>query len=82
MCEKCVDRFSGKPPEIEGGQFGAEFYELPYTDGYGNTHTNTQFRILSEDDEHWHLTGLSASVVWLNDLIKVLQEAKAKLGGK
>ncbi len=75
MCEKC-DKigWNGQQPEIAGAQFGVDFYNLPYI-ADGKLHQNPQFRIFSEDDTYWHYTGLSASVLWLKDLLGVIEEA-------
>lgn len=80
MCKKCGNRDSRRVSVISGAQFGIEFYDLPYKTEKGITDPNPQFRILSEDDELWHQTGCSASVLWLKDLAKVVDRA-IKLAG-
>jgi len=76
MCDRCneIDWDCTKTPKIVGGQFGIDFYNLPYTSD-GKRHLNPQFRIFTEDDELWHFTGFSASVFWLKDLLDVVREA-------
>ena len=71
MCNKCDETHDGAQPELAGIQFGVEFNNKPYD----NNRHNWQFRVLSEDDEYWHHTNLSASIMWLPDLIEQLQRA-------
>lgn len=72
MCHNCgkFRRSSGRPPLIAGTIFGLDFEDLP--DG---TNRNAQFRLYVEDDEFWHPKEFSASVLWLEDLRNVINQA-------
>lgn len=49
----------------------------PVNGSLGPNTGEMQFIILVEDDENWHEQTTSGSVAWLDDLIDVLQAAKA-----
>lgn len=79
MCQNC-EKFrhsSGRPPLIAGAIFGLDFEDLP--DG---TSRNQQFRLYVEDDEFWHPKAFSASVLWLEDLRNVIDQAIERLRKK
>jgi hypothetical protein len=45
----------------------------------GKNDPHVEIRLLGEDDEHWWATDVCFSSSWLDDYIKVLQDAKAML---
>ena len=61
---------------ILGEQFGVEFKQR----GHKDNHICIQ--LLNEDDENWFDKGKSFSSYWIDDLIQVLNLAKAELESK
>jgi hypothetical protein len=57
--------------ELKGIQFGVRFVER------GPKDKHVCIQLLSEDDETWFEVGNSFSSFWLDDLIQVLERAKA-----
>ena len=78
MCQNCddVNWDSTQRPKHAGSCYGIDFFDLPYVPaGETKAVSNPQFRVFVEDDGLWHMTKLSGSVHWLNDLAQVFKEA-------
>lgn len=58
---------------IKNDLFGVKFEQR------GPDDKHIMARLLIEDDTNWHETDVSFSSFWIDDLIAVLQRAKAKL---
>ena len=77
MCShcNCIGWDPTHKPLVTGRQFGIGFCNSPYTCDNGRIDPNPQFRVFSEDDGLWHYTGLSASVMLMKDLVRVINRA-------
>jgi hypothetical protein len=62
--------------KILGKQFGVKF------EGRGVDDKHILVRLLTEDDETWHETGVCCSSFWIDDLIEVLQQTKSYLNAQ
>jgi len=59
--------------DFKGNQFGVRFESRSDNDN------RVCIQLLGEDDEHWFEIGNTFSSFWLDDLISVLQTARAHL---